>query len=134
MNSRTFKSENGHELIIKSRRSAVIFEIDKSQDKGNYDFLMTFTPEGFKELLEYIEEISNKSWANIEPKEANSFGADYYEYYDKELDNNGYISFRKNGLFISRPTSDHVRLYQFNKRKMESFIYDFRRNVAEEAK
>ena len=126
MNTRTFKTITGLELVIKSRKSAVIFEIDKSETNGSYDFLLKFTLEGFKELLKYIEDISNKCWSNLNPKEADSFGSDYYEYYDRELDNNGYLSFRDNALFIERPSLDSRRLYQFNKKKMESFIYDFR--------
>lgn len=97
-NIRTFKAENGLGLIIKNRKSAVIFEIEvdsNAQENKDYEFLFQFPPEDFKELLEYIEAIANKSWLNLIPKEANSMGADYFEYYDKKLDNNGYRLLQK---------------------------------------
>ncbi|MED1125170.1 hypothetical protein [Bacillus atrophaeus] len=128
MNTRIFKTLDGPDLIVKSRRSAVIFEIDKNQDTNEYNLIMKFSPEDYKELMKYLEEASNKSWASLIPKEATSFGAEYFEYYDKELDNNGYLWTRENNtLSISRPSLDSTRLYQFNKKKMESFIYDFRK-------
>jgi hypothetical protein len=65
----------------------------------------------------------------LTPKEAQSEGADYYEYYDREFDNNGYLSIRDNALEIGRPILESNKLYQFNKKKMESFIYDFRERV-----
>lgn len=129
MNQQTFVGTDGLELIVKHRRSAVIFEVNPEQVGETYDFKFNFTPEVFGELLEYIEEVSNKSWKDLTPKEADSFGSDYYEYYDRPLDNNGYLSLTDNGLKIQRPTSEHHRAYQFNKPKMQAFIYDFRKKV-----
>ncbi|MBH0323355.1 hypothetical protein [Bacillus cereus] len=129
MESRTFTSTNGLELIIKSRKSAVIFEIDPSKTNGKYDFLFEFNLPSFMELLEYIEDISNKSWNNLNPKECDSLGADYYAYYDRPLDSNGYLDISKYKLKIERPSLESGRLYQFNKKKMESFIYDFKKIV-----
>lgn len=129
MNTRTFTSLNGIELIVKNRKSAVIFEMEQTQakEKEKYKFSLEFTSEAFDELLRHIETISNMSWVNLNPQKADSLGADYYEYYDRELDNNGYLSIRKNLLLIERPTLDSNKLYQFNKKKIESFIYDYRK-------
>lgn len=129
MKSKSFASVNGLELIVKNRKSAVIFEVEQDQAGESYTFLFEFTAEVFGELLKHIEDISDESWANINPRDADSWASDYYEYYDKQLDNNGYLSFKKNALFIERPTNVSSRLYQFNKRKMETFIYDFRKKV-----
>lgn len=125
-NERIFKSENGLELIVRHRKSAVILEVSEAP-KGVYKFSFEFTTETFKELLDYIELISMQAWSNLTPKEAGSMGADYFEYYDRKLDNNGYLSIKKNVLRIERPSEESNRLYQFNKLKMESFIYDFRK-------
>lgn len=130
INTRVFKSTNGLLLIIKSRKSAVILEMSKDQLNDKHDVVFDFAPGDFVELLNYFEHISNECWTNLIPKEANSLGSDYYEYYDRELDNNGYLSIRENGLAIDRPFLDSPKLYQFNKKKMESFIYDFRRMTA----
>jgi hypothetical protein len=124
--TRTFETTTGHTLKIKSRRSAVIFEIEKGHSNKHYQFWFDFNPNDFIELIRYIEEISNDSWVNLSPKETDSLGSDYYEYYDKELDNNGYLSIKQNGLLIERPSLESEKLYQFNKKKMESFIYDLR--------
>lgn len=129
MNNRSFKDLNGFELVIKNRKSAVIFEIDQNKANSNYKFSFKFTSEDFNELLKYIETIANESWTNVKPKEADSIGSDYYEYYDKELDDNGYLTIEQNILLIERPSLDSKRLYQFNKRKMESFIYSLKKVV-----
>jgi hypothetical protein len=107
----------------------VIFEMNQEQLSDKHKVAFEFYPESFVELLNYIEDVSGESWANLNPQEANSCGADYYEYYDRELDNNGYLSIRDGSLNIDRPFLSSNKLYQFNKRKMESFIYDFRKIV-----
>jgi hypothetical protein len=129
MKSKVFTSLSGLELIIKNRKSAVIFKMNPNQMNNEYNVVFEFDPKDFVKLLNYIETISNESWANLTPKEANSLGADYYEYYDNELDNNGYLSIRENTLIIERPSLESNKLYQFNKRKMESFIYDFKKII-----
>lgn len=124
MNTQIFRTENGIDLIIKSRKSAVIFEIEGQEQ---YGCSLEFTLEGFQELVSYLENVSNSAWINLIPKEADSLGADYYEYYDKELDNNGYLTTRDFFLFLERPSLDSSRFYKFNKRKMESFLYDLKK-------
>ncbi len=129
MESRAFTSTNGLELIVKSRKSAVIFEMEQSKTNDKYDFIFEFKLTDFTELLVYLEVVSNKSWSNLNPKECDSLGADYYEYYDRILDNNGYLKISNCKLKIERPSLESGRLYQFNKKKMESFIYDFKKIV-----
>jgi Txe/YoeB family toxin of Txe-Axe toxin-antitoxin module len=129
MDTKIFKTINDFKLIIKNSKSAVIFEIDKSKESKDYKFSFQFTSEVFNELLKYVEMIANKAWANLMPKEAISMSSDYNEYYDRKLDNNGYLAIGENILLIERPSLDSERIYQFNKRKMESFIYDFRKMV-----
>lgn len=127
MNTKTFKTIDGFNLIIKDRKSAVIFELDKNQENGKYEFNLIFSVAIFNELLKYIEIIAKKSWPSLTPKEASSISSDYTEYYDRELDNNGSLSLGKNSFFIERPSLASTRLYQFNKGKMESFLYDFKK-------
>ena len=92
MKSKVFISIDNLKLIIKHRRSAVIFEMDESQMSESSRISFKFQPEIFTNLLKYIETVSHKSWTNLKPKEADSFGSDYSEYYDRKLDNNGYLS------------------------------------------
>lgn len=128
MESKIFKATNGLELVIKSKRSAVIFEAVQGQEEneGN-EFVFRFTSQIWNNLTKYIETISNKCWNGLKPREVYSLESDYYEYYDKKLDNNGYLTVKENTLIIERPVPESIRLYQFNKKKMESFIYDFKK-------
>ncbi|KEI94965.1 hypothetical protein [Clostridium botulinum] len=128
VNKKNFKTIDGLELIVMHRTSAIILEL-KEVPKNKYTFFLNFEPNIFKELLNYIETISNESWSNVTPKECNSFGSDYEEYYDRKLDNNGFISIYPNSIRVQRPSLESNKLYQFNKRKLESFIYDFRKAI-----
>lgn len=132
MKAKTFTSVDGLELIIKNRKSAIIFEVNQEQlINKKYNIDLKFEPMNIIELYNYIETISNESWTDVKPKEAYSFGSDYYEYYDKELDNNGYLRIKENTLNLERPSLDSKRFYQFNKKKIESFLYDFKKLVKE---
>ncbi|QDP99437.1 hypothetical protein FOH38_02075 [Lysinibacillus fusiformis] len=114
------------DLIIKHRKSAIFFEIGEGE---YYDCIFRFTEHEFKEFTSYIEEIANESWNNVTPKVADSMGTDYSEYYDKEFDNNGYLSIIENGLRIEGPYTTTGRLYKFNKAKIQSFIFDLRKKI-----
>ncbi|QNR65479.1 hypothetical protein IAQ67_16460 [Paenibacillus peoriae] len=129
MKTKIFTGIDGLELIVNSRKSAVIFEMNHNQMNNKCSVTYNFEIKDFIELYKYVEIISNESWDNFTPKEANSLGADYYEYYDREHDNNGYLYLREDMLKIDRPLLESNKLYQFNKRKMESFIYDLKKIV-----
>lgn len=147
MKERIFKDSNGEELIVRHRKSAIFFlrEADLSKNnkykspfsKGDYVAKeelyrkYVFDEETYCELLSYLEDIASHSWKGFEPKVADSFGADHYEYYDREFDNNGYSSVSKNTITLTAPNQlkEHgscIRMYKFNKRKFESFIFDYR--------
>ena len=127
MKSKTFKTIDGMELVVKHRKSAVIFEHPEVQKESDpHDYLFKFDIRTTNELLTYLEIVATEAWSTFTPKEANSMGSDYYEYYDRELDNNGYLSLRECGINVKRPYGESRRLYQFNKAKFQSFIHDFR--------
>lgn len=129
-NIKIFEDKYGLELIISYRKSAIIFEVNnipEIQDEDNFQFI--FDSRTFKELFEYLYEIANKSWTDIQLKECNSMGSDYAEYYDRKLDNNGYLGLRENKLIMERVSEDNNKLYQFNKPKIQSFLYDFKKLI-----
>jgi len=101
---------------------------DQCNDK-RYVFDFRFASEQFKELFQYLQAIANEAWGNIIPKEPNSISSDYDEYYDSELDNNGYLSITQYGLKMERPALTSNRLYKFTKRKMESFLWDLEKKL-----
>jgi len=114
--------DNG--LVVKHRKSAVILELGKDNNT-DYRFVFYFkTLEEFAEFRDYTKEVATSIWTNLTPRIAESEGADYWEYYDRQLDNNGYINLFKDKICIERPSLECERLYQFNKRRMESFLYD----------
>lgn len=125
MKTRTF--DNG--LVVKHRKSAIIFENAICKKEKEEKFSYEFTDEGFKEFALYIEKIANESWSNIVPKEADSLGSDYAEYYDRKYDANGGLYIQDNGILIIAPYWSVDTLYQFNKPKIQSFIYDLRKKL-----
>ena len=129
MSTKIFTDEKGMELIIKNRSSAVIFEVGQHDKGDSYDFIFYFTKEDFFELHDYLSEIAHQSWKDFIPKEAHSMQSDYYEYYDSELDNNGYLRLSYGRVSIERPSDEHNRLYKFNKKKMQSFLFDLNKIV-----
>ncbi|RKJ71334.1 hypothetical protein D7X33_22390 [Butyricicoccus sp. 1XD8-22] len=148
MKDRIFTDLKGEQLIVRHRKSAVFFHREADLTKENRykspysdgEYVEQselvrkyyFDEEGFKELLGYLETVALESWKGFEPKDADSMGADYYEYYDTEFDNNGYLSINSKYLRVEAPNQlkengSCIRMYKFNKRKFESFIYDFRK-------
>lgn len=129
MESKTFEANHDLAIIVNSRKSAVILELATKESEEAYGFNFYFTKEVFKEFVDYIKRVSLVAWPSIVPREADSMGSDYYEYYDRELDNNGYLRILTNGLYLERPDNDYQRLYKFNKKKMESFLFDLEKEA-----
>ena len=139
---------DGKELIIRYRKSAVFFlrkgnpmnthEHKVSRDKdlvqrewNRIEMFETyrFNASSFAQVVQQLLDIAKTSWSSFEPKVADSLGADHDEYYDPDFDSNGSAAVRGLAISFDGPwqtvSSDHlVRLYKFNKRKFESFLFD----------
>ena len=118
MKEAIFNDSHGRKLIVRVNRSNIQIHTEEKQIL-DYRFYLDSD-----EILHYLKEQATKVWKSFRPKEANSFGADYWEFYDKNTDNNGYLEVSKEALVFQSPNDETTLLYQFNKRKMESFIYD----------
>nr|WP_321027199.1 hypothetical protein [Clostridium neonatale] len=131
MSIKEFIDENGTNLIIEHNKTNIVFKTDNKNIKNKYsrcNVMLCFNKNTFKEITKYLEDISKELWTGFNPKEANSLNSDYYEYYDRKYDNNGYLSIStKNTLKIEKPYIDCPYMYKFNKRRMESFIYDLKK-------
>ncbi|MCC2248943.1 hypothetical protein JUJ52_03090 [Virgibacillus sp. AGTR] len=111
-------------LVVKYRRSAIILENSSGKTERDSNFEYAFTADELKDFLAYITKVANEAWTNITPKEAYSMDSDYDEYYDRRYDNNGYLSITDSGIVIEAPHLSKDTLYQFNKAKIQSFLYD----------
>lgn len=144
MITNSFIDNNKKVLIIQHRKSAVYFlkPVDPfkrnsygpvhqeyiciTELKATYEF----SEATLSELLHYLQEVAAFAWPTFNPRPADSRGADYDDYYDKEFDNNGSLSLYNGKISIEGPYTqlcegtDTARLIKFNKRKFESFIYD----------
>lgn len=128
---KTYEDLNGNLLVINHRKSAVFFET--GIDFEGYNISFKFNQETFLEVLKHIKHAASESWSNIEPRDATSESSDYYEYYDREFDNNGLLSLKENKINLHRPIRESNRLYKFNKRKMETFLFDCQKYLKESA-
>ena len=126
MKSKTF--ENG--LVVKHRRSAIVFEHAHGKSVTVSRFMYPFTETELAEFSDYLHQAANEAWKGITPKEAQSMGADYDEYYDRRYDNNGYLTLTDEGIHIEAPHLSIDTLYQFNKAKIQSFLYDLGKMTA----
>lgn len=118
MKEAIFNDGHGRKLIVRVNRSNIQIHTEEKQIL-DYRFYLDSD-----EILHYLKEQATKAWKSFRPKEADSFGADYAEFYDKTTDNNGLLEYRNEMLIFESPSKETTLLYQFNKRKMESFIYD----------
>lgn len=116
MIERVFTDEHKRKLIVRANRSNIQIHTEK-KDLLDYQFDLNV------ELFKFLKEQAVKVWKAFTPKAANSFGSDYWEFYDRNTDSNGYLEIR-NELKFQSPNDETTLLYQFNKRRMESFIYD----------
>lgn len=122
MKDKVFKDEHGREVIVRTNRSNIQIHT-KEKELLDYHFYLDSD-----EILHYLKDQATKVWKSFAPKEADSFGADYWEFYDKATDNNGYLRISNDGVIVfGSPSVETTLLYQFNKRRMESFIYDLER-------
>lgn len=151
MRTEKFIDVNGVELIVRYRKSAVFLEkkysdIDLREhrkggiyiDGDGLDWRFDFSEETFKSLHEFLTSISKECWSAFEPKIIDSFGAEYDDYYDKEFDNNGSLRIGENFIYVSGPYAQPpnkeriTRLIKFNKRKLESFMFNFNELLKEQ--
>lgn len=117
MIEQVFTDEHKRKLIVRVNRSNIQIHTER-KDLLDYKFDLNV------ELFKFLKEQAVKVWKTFTPKEADSLGSDYWEFYDKATDNNGYLDIRNEMLIFGSPSEETTLLYQFNKRRMESFIYD----------
>lgn len=116
--------------IIKKGKQIIFFESQKDNYKDMLHFY--FDKDILESIRVFLNKLATNTWPNLNIREANSLESDYDEYYDKESDNNGYMSINCNGFTIERSNLESNILYHFNKKRMESFLYDLNKKVFKE--
>ena len=112
MKETIFNDGHGRKLIVRVNRSNIQIHTEEKQIL-DYRFYLDSD-----EILHYLKEQAIKIWKSFRPKEADSFGADYADFYDKATDNNGYLEYRDEMLIFGSPSKETTLLFQFNKRNM----------------
>ena len=121
-----FIDKYGTNLVVEYNKTNIILKTNDKNIRNNYVLKLYFDENIFKELINNLKITSGQIWNNFNPKVADSIGSDYSEYYDRKYDNNGYLNiYRDFSIRIEKPDKDTPYMYKFNKRRMESFIYDF---------
>ena len=119
------QSENGKVLMIRFNRSNVELH---SEFEGEFEF----SKDEFDEIKRSIINGANNIWKNLNPRIADSFSSDYDEWYDKEVGNEANLVLipKAHIINVNPPFGRKgTRLYRFNKRTMESFIFDLNKEL-----
>lgn len=125
--TKEFIDNHGANLIIEKNKKNIILKTDDKNIERDYYLNLYFNKDVFKKIIIHLETISKDMWDDFEPKVANSLSSDYEEYYDRKYDNNGYLNIKDTSLKIERPYDECPYMYKFNKRRMESFVYDLKK-------
>lgn len=126
MKEKEFESMSGSILKVVTNRSNLQFVLPDNEVIGDHpERVYLFDKKTHQKFVNYLLNEGNSIWKDFTPKEVNSLGSDYYDYYDKKYDNNGYLSIDGNkAINITACWNAESRLYQFTKAKLQSFVYD----------
>ena len=91
----------------------------------------TITVDITEDFVSNFKALAFSVWKDLNPKEATSDGNDYWQYYDKELDNDGGLSINNGEMRFILPAYHlgSIRCYKFTKAKVQSFIYDLEKEI-----
>ena len=80
----------------------------------------TITVDITEDFVSSFKALAFSVWKDLNPKEATSDGNDYWQYYDKELDNDGGLSIKNGEMRFILPAYHlgSIRCYKFNKAKV----------------
>lgn len=119
------KEDNMKNIIYTKGKSGIELNVDSVAMREKIEM----SPEEFQNFSNGLLDLANAIWdKNFELKEVTSMGNDYFEYYDRKYDNNGYLSIKKNAdqfiVDIEKPCLESHRFYLLNKAKAQTFIND----------
>lgn len=124
--TKSIELDNGSFIKIMSRPHKVtisIYPISKITAELYADAKANITGKA-DEYLKAVKEAADNAWPNIKPEVADSLGADYDEMYDTKRDANYKIGGLRRVVQICGYPEDDQANYDFNKRRMQSYLFD----------
>lgn len=124
--TKSIELDNGSFIKIMSRPHKVtisIYPISKITAELYADAKANITGKA-DEYLKAVKEAADNAWPNIKPEVADSLGADYDEMYDTKRDANYEIGGLRRVVQICGYPEDDQANYDFNKRRMQSYLFD----------
>lgn len=124
MSKKQLTALDGTEITIRQRKSTVVIDLVHNDPTETY-YPLEFTPDGYIAAMNCIKTAAQQAWPNIKPKKYTTESSHYNNYFDQELREYGFLFIgSSNYMSITKPDKHNKRLYQFTKRKMESFLFD----------
>lgn len=115
----------------KAEKNRIVFYTDRNEYPEKFKFKEDYTDSEWVEILKELLEMANEVWPDIKPREATGHGSDFEEYYDKELDCDGWMSIFNKHISINAPNKDHERIYAITKRKAADFVNTLLKRITE---
>ena len=75
-------------------------------------------------LMNLLKKRCREAWPDFRPKECTSFGSDYAENYESDMDRESSCSLGTASIKFWKPDLEKSRVYTFHKAKMQSLMYD----------
>lgn len=133
------KDINGNEIFevemennLETKNNIVILKMEETS--GDERISGIISEEEAKNLYNFLLSKAKGKWKTIEIKDATSAGNDYYEYYDRKFDNNGFADLDPSSRGLSFDCvytgSKYVKTriaYKFNKAKIQTYLFDLRK-------
>lgn len=118
-------------LCVEKKGKSLVFT-NESANPYTRKFSLKLNQDQFDEFYTQLLEMAESIWGDLKIKDVTGFGNDYGEYYDRELDNDGGASIDEKGIYFY-PPAPHLksnRIYRFTKSKIETYLYDLRKQTS----
>lgn len=120
------------ESNLETKNNIIILKMEETS--GDEVISGIISEEEAKNLYNFLLSRAKDKWKTIEIKDVTSAGNDYYDYYDRKFDNNGFADLNPSSRELSFDCvytgSKDVKTriaYKFNKAKIQTYLFDLRK-------
>ena len=114
-------------VYVCAEKNRVVSKIDRDVYPDKFGAKQRYMKCGIEYITDMLEAVIHEVWPGLEPKEATGLGSDCTEYYDKELDNNGYLTLNSRTFGVEGPSKESERAFVLNKRKAQDLLDTIKR-------